>query len=262
MTKSPTEVPSFRILGVRVNPLEISSVVSEMERWISGREKHHYIVASGMHGIMEAQKNDDFKIVLETADLFVPDGFSVVWLARRKGFPLKRRASGPDLMWSFCERGQERGYSCFFYGDTESTLSELTSRLNQEFPGLKIAGSYSPPFRDLTHEEDEQIVRMINDSKADVVWIGLGLPKQELWMYEHRNKIDAPVLVGVGAAFKFISGRVQRAPSWVGDHGLEWLWRFAQEPQRVWRRVIIDIPNFIFRLLVDRWLPRHRGPKR
>jgi len=258
VTAASIEVPSFRILGVRVNPLEIPDVMSVMEQWIADKDKHHYIVASGMHGIMEAQKNAQFQTVVETSDLFVPDGFSVVWLARRKGYLLKRRASGPDLMWSFCELAQEKGYSCFFYGDTDDTLSALTNRLNQELPNLKIAGCYSPPFRELTPEEDEEIIRIINDSNADVVWIGLGLPRQERWMYEHRDKLNVPVAVGVGAAFKFISGKVNRAPAWAGDHGIEWLWRFTQEPKRLWRRVIIDVPHFAFLLLMERWFTKKR----
>ena len=261
MTGTTREVPSFRILGDRVNPLEIPDVMSVMKQWIADKEKHHYIVASGMHGIMEARKDPQFQTIVETADLFVPDGFSVVWLARRRGYPLKRRSSGPDLMWDFCKLAEEKNYSCFFYGDTENTLDALIGKLHQAFPNLNIAGSYSPPFRDLTQEEDEQIVRMINESNADVVWIGLGLPKQERWMYDHRDKMDVPVAVGVGAAFKFVGGKVRRAPVWAGDHGLEWLWRFAQEPKRVWRRVILDGPHFAFQLLMERWWPRKFGPK-
>ena len=210
---------------------------------------------------MKANKDPEFKTVVETADLFVPDGFSVLWLARRKGYPLKRRASGADLMWDFCELAQRKGYSSFFYGDTEDTLSALTARLKQAFPGLRIAGTHSPPFRELTHEEDEEVVRKINESKADVVWIGLGLPKQERWMYDHREKLDVPVAVGVGAAFKFISGRVRRAPTWAGDHGLEWLWRLAHEPRRVWRRVFVDGPHFAIRLAMERWSSRKQGPQ-
>ena len=164
-------------------------------------------------------------------------------------------------MWAFCELAQQKGYRCFFYGDTEETLTALTARLKLAFPDLKIAGTHSPPFRELTREEDEEIVRLINVSYADVVWVGLGLPKQERWMYEHRDKLNAPVAVGVGAAFKFISGRVRRAPTWMGDHGLEWMWRFAQEPKRVWRRVIIDGPHFAFQLALERWSLRKQGPK-
>lgn len=172
---------------------------------------------------------------------------------------MKRRASGADFMWEFCELAQQKGYSSFFYGDTKDTLTALTARLKQAFPDLRIAGTFSPPFRELTQEEDEDIVRLINESKADVVWVGLGLPKQERWMYDHRDKLNAPVAVGVGAAFKFISGRVRRAPVWMGDHGLEWLWRLTHEPRRVWRRVIIDIPIFAFRLAMDRWSSRRHG---
>ena len=242
---SSQQIPSFRVLGVRVHLLEMGQVLEKIGQWIEKRDGCRFIVATQMHGIMEARRDPEFKKVVNSADLFVPDGFSLVWAARRRGQKLKTRVPGPDLFLEGCRLAEECGYGVFFYGDTEGTLEAMIARLKVELPDLKISGFHSPPFRQLTEEEDAQIVEMINESGADIVWVGLGLPKQERWMYDHRDKLTAPVLVGVGAAFKFFSGGVKRAPSWVGDHGFEWLWRFAREPRRVWRRVMIDGPHFL-----------------
>ena len=246
-----TQPPSIKVLGVRVHMLQIPDVLKIAEQWIEKRDTCRYIVATGMHGVMEAQRSTEFKNIANSADLFVADGISLVWVARCRGIRLKKRVSGADLMWEWLKLAAESGYKMFFYGDTEDTLNRLTERLKLQFPGLNIVGAYSPPFRTLTPEEDEEEVRMINDSGADVVWVGLGLPKQERWMFEHRERLNTPVLVGVGAAFKFASGQVKRAPPWLGDRGLEWLWRFAHEPKRVWRRVFIDGPNFAFRVILE-----------
>jgi N-acetylglucosaminyldiphosphoundecaprenol N-acetyl-beta-D-mannosaminyltransferase len=246
-TGNSEHIPSIWILGSRVHLVQIPDVLEKMEHWIKdGRSTSHHVVVTGMHGLIEGHKNQDFKAILNSADLFVPDGISPVWIARYLGFPLKKRATGSDLMLEFLKLAEKRGYRSFFYGDTADTLELLSMRLQERFLGLQIAGTFSPPFRPLTRGEDAEVVRMINDSKPDVLWVGLGLPKQELWIYEHRSRLNVPVAVGVGAVFKFLSGKVKRAPSWVGDHGLEWLWRFVHEPKKLWRRVLIDGPKFLF----------------
>jgi len=242
----PVDLPSIHVLGIRVNMVQMGEALGLIEHWIKERDRCHYIVASQMHGVMEARRHPDFKTVLNSADLFVPDGVSLTWVAHRRGFRSQKRICGFDLMWEFLGLAEEKGYRIFFYGDTDDTLQLLTRRLSEDFPRIKIAGVHSPPFRPLTPEEDAQETRMINESGADIVWVGLGLPKQERWMFEHRDKLSVPVIVGVGAAFKFLSGRAHRAPPWMLDHGLEWLWRFFHEPRRMWRRVLIDGPHFVF----------------
>jgi N-acetylglucosaminyldiphosphoundecaprenol N-acetyl-beta-D-mannosaminyltransferase len=224
--------------------VQMPQVVELLEHWIEERQSCHYIVATGMHGIMEAHKHLHFKAILNSAALFIPDGISLIWIARWRGFQLKNRVCGSDLMGEVCRLASQRGYRNFFYGDTEETLQLLTARLQEQLPGLTVAGIYSPPFRPLTVREDEEVVRMVNKAAPDILWVGLGCPKQEQWMYDHRDRLSVPVMVGVGAAFKFLSGRTKRAPTWVGDHGLEWVWRFFHEPRRVWRRVLIDGPHF------------------
>ena len=245
-------LPAIDILGVRVHMVQMPDVISRLQQWIQTRDSCHYVVATGMHGIMEARRNAAFKGILNSADLFVPDGISVIWAARSRGFKLKKRVCGSDLMWDFFKYSEEHGYSNFFYGDTTETLEQLVSKLKVSFPRLKIAGYHSPPFRALTPEEDQQEINLINNSGADVVWVGLGLPKQERWMSEHKDKLTVPVMAGVGASFKFLSGRVKRAPDRIGRLGLEWLWRLLTEPRLVWRRVLLDGPRFVFAVTLER----------
>ena len=251
MASQAEPIPFIQVLGVRVHMLQVPGTLEIMERWLQERSKCRFIVATGMHGVMEARRDPEFKSIVNSADLCVPDGMSLVWVARRRGFPLRRRVSGPDLMWEFLKLAETKGYSSYFYGDTAETLEALTAKLKERLPNLRIAGAHSPPFRTLTAEERNSEIRKINASGTDVVWVALGLPKQERWMFDHKDELDASVLVGVGAAFKFSSGQVTRAPSWIGDYGFEWLWRFIHEPRRVWRRVIIDGPHFVFRIILD-----------
>ncbi|XOB41515.1 MAG: WecB/TagA/CpsF family glycosyltransferase [Candidatus Nealsonbacteria bacterium] len=246
------QIPSIQILGSRVHMVQIPEVVELIAHWIEKEsQKYHWIVVTGMHGVMEAYRDVKFKAILNSADLFVPDGISLIWIARYRGFPLKKRVSGADLMWEYFKLANKKGYRNFFYGDTKETLQELAKKLLIDFPELKIVGLYSPPFRALTPEEDAEIVRKINEKKPDILWVALGLPEQERWIFEHRDKLEIPVVIGVGAAFKFLSGKVKRAPAWLGDLGLEWLWRFFHEPRKLWRRVFLDIPAFIFLVLLE-----------
>lgn len=246
MTANVEQVPSIRILGSRVHMVEIPDVVWLMDHWIqSEADTCHHVVNTGMHGIMEAHRDPEFKDILNAAALLAPDGILVVQIARLRGFPLQKKKTGPELMWEFSKTAGEKGYKYFILGDTEDTLRLLAAKLRQVFPGLVIAGVHSPPFRPLTPEEDDTVVRTINQSGADVLWVGLGMPKQERWIYEHRDRLRVPVAVGAGASFKFLIGTVRRAPSWVRNGGFEWLWRFSREPHRMWRRVFIDAPQFV-----------------
>jgi N-acetylglucosaminyldiphosphoundecaprenol N-acetyl-beta-D-mannosaminyltransferase len=244
--------PSIEILDNRVHMVQIPEVIELITHWIEKEpQKNHWIVVTGMHGIMEAYKDQNFKTILNSSDLFVPDGISLIWTARFYNFPLKRRVSGTDLMREFFKIANQKGYSSFFYGDSEETLQKMKKKLLIDFPNLKIRGAYSPPFRSLTLEEDAEIIKKINQAKPNVLWVALGLPQQERWIFEHRDQLDVPVVIGVGAAFKFLSGKVKRAPAWIGELGLEWLWRFSQEPRRLWRRVFLDGPMFIFLVLKE-----------
>jgi N-acetylglucosaminyldiphosphoundecaprenol N-acetyl-beta-D-mannosaminyltransferase len=237
---------SYRLLGVRVNAIQIPGVVACMKEWICERQRGHFVAVTGMHGVTEAHHDPTFRAVLNDADLVVPDGMPLVWLARSKGHPLKRRVYGPELMATFCEETAAKGYRHFFYGGAPGVADELAARFVARFPGLILAGTYCPPFRALTDTEDREVVEMINGSRADVVWVGLSTPKQERWMFEHRDRLEVPVLVGVGAAFDFHTDRVAQAPEWMRENGLEWFFRLLREPRRLWRRYLVYGSQFTF----------------
>ena len=222
-----------------------------MEEWIASRCSPSYIAVADMHSLMNARHSAGFREVLRRANLTVPDGFPLVWLGRRKGFALPRRVYGPELMASFCDATSARGYRHFFYGGAPGVAEELASRFVRRYPGLQIAGTQTPPFRPLTPEEDDAEVSMINASCADVLWVGLGAPKQEWWMFEHQSRLNVPVLVGVGAAFDFHTGRVAQAPPWMREHGFEWLFRLSREPRRLWRRYLIYGPEFVALVVLE-----------
>lgn len=194
--------------------------------------------------MVTANRDAEFRQVINEADMATPDGAPVAWMLRRLGFGSQERINGPDLMWRYCEKAAQTGEEIFLYGSTPQTLAELQNKLHAAFPGLKIAGNYSPPFRPLSTEEDARVVDSINASGAGVVFVSLGCPKQESWMAEHRGRVHA-VTIGVGAAFDFHAGMVCRAPSWMRDHGLEWLHRLCSEPRRLWKRYLVTNTLFL-----------------
>lgn len=243
---SASNVPRLPIVGLPVHMIQIPEVVSLMTDWVCfDRRRCRWIVVADMHAVVEAHRHIAFRRMLVQADLIVPDGIGLVRVAQWKGVPLRARVAGTDLMKAFFMRSKDMGISHYFYGDTNETLRLLQDNLERTYRGLLIAGTCSPPFRALTPDEDEAIVRQINDANPDVLWVGLGLPKQERWIFEHRHRLNVPVVLGVGAAFKFLAGTVRRAPAWVGNMGFEWLWRFAHEPRRLWRRALIEAPRFV-----------------
>jgi N-acetylglucosaminyldiphosphoundecaprenol N-acetyl-beta-D-mannosaminyltransferase len=239
----------FTVLGVRVNAVQIPDVVTQMERWISERNRCHFIAVTGMHGVTEAQHDPCFKQVLNSADLVVPDGMPLVWLGRRHGYDLQRRVYGPELMQTFCHVTGSK-YRHFFYGGMIGVPGRLAGRLASQF-GINVVGTYSPPFRTLSTEEDEEILAMIHGARPDVLWIGLSTPKQEHWMYVHRPKLRVPVIIGVGAAFDINSGRAKQAPNWMREHGLECLFRLLQEPRRLWRRYLVYGSEFAWSVTLE-----------
>ena len=243
--------PTLNIIGVSVYLVQIPDVICCISEWIDSKNKGEYIVVANAYDIIAGRKNIATKKANNSSSLTVPDGFSLVLLARLKGHKVKRRVYGPELMLETLRLSEENGYSNFFYGSTDETLGLLIKNLKARFPDLKVAGYYAPPFRELSQEEDGAEVRMINDSGADIVWVGLGCPKQQLWMHEHKDKLKVPVMVGVGAAFDFFAGTKSQAPRWIRDNGFEWLFRLVTEPKRLWRRYLISYPLFIYYLLLD-----------
>lgn len=236
----------FPVLGVPVAAVQIPQVISQIHTWIRNGDGCHYIAVTGMHGVTEAQHDPTFKRVLGSAGLVVPDGMPLVWLARLKGHSLRRRVYGPELMDAFCAQRTAQGYRHFLYGGAPGVPEKLAAALREKHPGLNVVGMLSPPFRSLSCEEDEYLVAQINEAHPDVVWVGLSTPKQERWMFDHRDRLNAAVLVGVGAAFDFGAGLKEQAPPWMRERGLEWLFRLSREPQRLWRRYLIYGSKFMF----------------
>jgi len=246
------DLPSVRILGSRVHMISLPEVVQHLDAWIQRpAPRPRRLVVTGFHGLWEAHKRPEFKAILNSADLWVPDGIAPVLVARRRGFKTATRTPGAEIMQAFFELADRKGYSSFFYGDTDETLAALRENLQRRYPGHRVAGTFSPPFGPMSPEQDAAAVRMINEARPDVLWVGLGLPKQDIWIHEHRDRLTVPVAAGVGAAFKFLAGSVKRVPAWIGNHGLEWLWRFACEPRKLWRRDLLDAPRFVTHVLLE-----------
>jgi N-acetylglucosaminyldiphosphoundecaprenol N-acetyl-beta-D-mannosaminyltransferase len=234
----------INVLGVGVNTVDMSAVLDTIDEWITRRERH-YICVTGVHGIMESYRKKPIREIHNSAGLVVPDGMPLVWFGRLKGHHHIERVYGPDLMLSVCRRSRQRGHRHFLYGGAAGVVDKLAARLQARVPGLNIVGGYSPPFRPLNEDEDREVVGVINSSRADIVWVGISTPKQELWMAEHLGRLHAPVLIGVGAAFDFHAGLKSQAPRWMMRAGLEWVFRMLQEPRRLGPRYFANNPLFI-----------------
>jgi N-acetylglucosaminyldiphosphoundecaprenol N-acetyl-beta-D-mannosaminyltransferase len=236
--------PRVDVLGVGISAIDMPTTLHLIDQWILQGDRR-YICVTGVHGVMESQRDPLLRHVHNRSGLTAPDGMPLVWAGWAAGARHMDRVYGPDLMLAACERAAARGYSSFFYGGRPGVAERLTARLVGAFPGLKIVGTYAPPFRELSAQEDENVVQLISAAQPDLVWVGLGTPKQELWMAAHAYRIDAGVLIGVGAAFDIHAGLTRQAPHWIQRSGLEWAFRLTQEPRRLWRRYLYNNPRFL-----------------
>lgn len=229
--------------------LNVNVAVTDMPKTILYLTEHlddlrgQYVCASNSHTVVMAHDNSDYLNVQNNAVMVLPDGKPLSIVEKLKGFKDAKKVSGPDVM-ALLLSSDYNGYSHFFYGSTDETLEALKQNITAKNPGIKIAGMYSPPFRPLTDEEDRQIIKMINDTSPDFIWVGLGAPKQENWMYDHKDKLNG-VMLGVGAAFDFHAGTVKRAPLFMQKIGLEWLYRLFKDPKRLFKRYLITNTKFI-----------------
>jgi N-acetylglucosaminyldiphosphoundecaprenol N-acetyl-beta-D-mannosaminyltransferase len=238
--------PTVEVLGVPLALTDYERTMEWMDATIQQRGKG-YICVAATHTVVATQDDPELYAAVCGASLVVPDGQPVVWAMNALGHNLTNRVYGPDLMAKFCERSALTGARMFLYGGrNQGVLVQLALNLRRRFDGLQIVGGYSPPFRPLSDEEIDAVVAEINHAKPDVVWVGIGVPKQEKWMAALRDRIDAPVLVGVGAAFDFHAGLVPQAPAWMQSAGLEWLFRLSKEPRRLWKRYLTYNPRFVF----------------
>lgn len=241
--QTPTARPGATVLGTFVDALDWQQTLKRISGWAAQRESR-CVCCCNVHSVITATRNPKFQEVIAAADMATVDGAPIAWMLRRLGFPEQERINGPDLMWKYCEATATLGGSIFLYGSSVETLSALQGRLMAAFPGLVIAGTFSPPYRSLTPEEDARIIDAINASGASMVFVSLGCPKQELWMAEHRGLIRA-VMIGVGAAFDYHGGTLTRAPAWIRNAGFEWIYRLGAEPRRLWKRYLITNSLFL-----------------
>ena len=241
---APLPVPSQTVLGVPLALTDYSRTLDWIDAAIASRSRG-YICVAAVHTVMASQEDPALREAVLASDLTVPDGMPLVWAMNLLGHSLPSRVYGPDLMLHACVRAAETGARFYLYGGREESLNRLRGELPERYPGLRLAGVEHAPFRDLTDEEAAETAERINASGADVVWVGLGVPLQEKWMARMRPLLDAPVLVGVGAAFDFHAGIKKQAPDGMQRLGLEWAFRLSQEPRRLWRRYLHYNPRFV-----------------
>lgn len=246
------------ILGANIDAMSWQQSIDRIIAWGLKRESR-YVCACNVHSVVTASADALFRDVINSADMATPDGMPVAWSLRRLGFSQQERINGPDLTWRLLARCADLGLPVYFYGSSEHTLSQLRVKIATAFPRLELAGTHSPPFRVLTEAEDVQIIESVNASGAALVFVGLGCPKQEFWMAQHRGKIQA-VMLGVGAAFDYHAGTLQRAPFWMQRVGLEWAYRLLKEPRRLWRRYLSTNSTFLFGI-ARQLLSRNRSIK-
>lgn len=237
-------VQKFPLLGIGVSATTFERTLQELLDAPDGgeRKRVHFCTT---HTLVESRSNPELRAELLDAEIIAPDGMPLVWAGRLSGVEIERFC-GPDVMLALIDRSREYGRRHFFYGGDEGVPEQLAAALSKRYPGLEVAGSYSPPFRALTVEEDEAIVEQINASNADYIWVGLGTPKQDLWIAEHWERLNASVLLAVGAAFDFHTDRVKRAPAWMQRIGMEWLFRLLSEPRRLGKRYAIANVKFLY----------------
>ena len=244
------EIESFKILGVKINVLTVNSLADEVKLWIENKYCD-YIVLTGVHGIIEMQNNKELLNINNNAGLVTPDGMPTVWYGKFLGFKNIEKVYAPDIMFKIFEQSVKNGYKHYLYGGKDGVAKKLAVTLSEKYPGIEIVGTYCPPFRPLTKEEVLDIQNDINSSGANIVWCGLGCPKQEKWMFEFRSRLNAPVLIGVGAGFDFLSGEKPLATEFIKNSGFEWLFRLIKDPKYLWKRYFKIVPLFLILIVLE-----------
>jgi N-acetylglucosaminyldiphosphoundecaprenol N-acetyl-beta-D-mannosaminyltransferase len=238
------------VLGVNVSAINLDRAVEMADRWIAAGNRG-YICVTGVHGVMEAQADPELQHILNHAFINAPDGMPMSWVGRLQGFSNMDRVFGPGLMASLCQLSVERNYRNFLYGGEPGVAELLKEKLETRFPGLQIVGTYTPPFRNLTSEEEEEIFGQLQTSQPHILWVGLSTPKQERFMGRYIDRLHVPLLVGVGAAFDYHTGRINDCSDWIKRAGLQWLHRLLQDPRRLWRRYLKNNPRFLWKIALQ-----------
>lgn len=232
------------VLGVGISVLNLPAALAEIARAIRNRRKG-YICVTGVHGVMEAQTDQSFRGILNEAFLCTPDGMPMVWAGKIAGHAAMQRVYGPDLLLDVCAWSRDNPCRHFFFGGAPGVAQQLAQKLKARFPHLEIGGTFTPPFRPLNAAEETELREKVRAARPDIFWVGLSTPKQEKFMAEYLPKLDATLMIGVGAAFDFLSGRVKQAPRWMQRSGLEWLYRLCSEPRRLAGRYLKNNPLFL-----------------
>jgi N-acetylglucosaminyldiphosphoundecaprenol N-acetyl-beta-D-mannosaminyltransferase len=242
--------PHADVLGVKVSAVNMALAVDLAERWIVAGDPG-YICVTGVHGVMEAQSDPAFRSILNHAFLNTPDGMPMSWVGWIQGHRDMDRVFGPDFMAEICRRSVKRGYRHFLYGGKPGVAQELREKLEKKFPGIQIVGAYTPPFGDLTSQQEEELLASVKASDPHIVWVGLSTPRQEQFMARLQHGLAVPLLVGVGAAFDYHTGRTRDCANWIKRAGLQWLHRLVQDPKRLWRRYLRNNPLFLWRIALQ-----------
>jgi len=238
------------VLGVGVHAINLQSAVEILGQAVAARRKG-YVCVTGVHGVSEAQEDPEFRAILNGALLNTPDGMPMVWMGKIAGFKEMSRVYGPDLLIEICRASEEKEWRHFFYGGAPGTAESLVATLQSRFPRLQVVGTHTPPFRALTPEEYQGLQTQVSASQPDFFWVGLSTPKQERFMSATIDSLDATVMLGIGAAFDLVSGKVRQSPRWIQRSGFEWLYRLIQEPRRLWKRYLKNNPLFLGRIFLQ-----------
>jgi len=249
----PQPAASFDVLGIPVSVTTIDQARDQIGAW-SKDDIGRFVCVREVASLMTSIDDPKLIALHQDAAMVVPDGMPLVWIGKRRGLPVERTC-GPDLMEAVLAASPRTGLKHYFYGGKQGVADTLAERFAQRFPGVQIVGAESPPFRPLTDIERQEVRSRIRDSRADVVWVGVSSPKQDIWMHDNYRHLSQ-TLIGVGAAFDFHSGTVKRAPAWMRNSGFEWLHRLASEPRRLWRRYLILAPRFVLRVAWQAMFPR------
>lgn len=246
------------VLGVDLSAINMNRAIDLAESWIA-TGKSAYVCMTGVHGVMEAQSDAHLRSVLNGAFLNAPDGMPMSWVGWLQGHRQMDRVYGPDFMANLCRLSLSKGYRHYLYGGQPGVAQELKAALQKRFPGLQVVGTYTPPFRSLTRDEEASLLEDVGNAKPDILWVGLSTPKQECFMAEYVDRLRVPLLVGVGAAFDFHTGRIDDAPAWMKRMGLQWLHRLLQDPARLWKRYLRNNPVFVWRIALQLFKLRNYG---
>ena len=238
------------VLGVGISAINMPEALRRCKELIE-RQGKGYVSVTGVHGVMEAQRDSELRHILNRSFLCTPDGMPTVWVGRLQGHGVMRRVYGPDLMRDLCQASVARGYRHFLFGGKPGVAEKLQYHLEQRIPGLLIVGTYTPPFRPLTSAEDDELIEMIRQSRPDIVWVGLSTPKQEYFMARMLPRLQTHLMIGVGAAFDIHAGLLSDAPDWMKVCGLQWLHRLFSEPRRLWRRYLVNNPRFLWNIALQ-----------